>query len=328
MRASVVLCTFNGERFLDAQLASLLAQSCLPDQIVIHDDASADGTWTRLQAFAAEAGARGVPVALQRNPANLGYVGNFQQALQAASGELLFPCDQDDVWHPRRIELCKQAFADAPGLLLLHTDARLVDAAGSPTGQRLFEVLGVGARELAAMHAGRALEVLFRRNIVTGATMALRRQLLATAMPVAPGWSHDEWLAVVAAMLGRVDTLEQATIDYRQHGGNQLGARRRSAGERIASASRRQYRDAMAAKMQALEQRVASGALQVSPRVHARLHERLRHDRVRTTLPAARWRRIAPLLRELQAGGYVRYGTGLRGALLDLLAAPGGRDAG
>lgn len=328
MRVSVVLCTFNGERYLDAQLDSLLAQERLPDEIVIHDDASTDGTWPRLQAFVAQAAAHGVTVLPQRNPGNLGYVRNFSQALQAASGALLFPCDQDDVWHPQRIARCVQAFVDDPQLLLLHSDARLVDAAGAPLGQRLFQVLGVTAAERAAMHDGRALQVLLRRNIVTGAAMALRRDLLPLALPVAAGWAHDEWLAVIAAMAGRVDTLEQATLDYRQHGGNQLGARRRSAGERIDPAQRSRYRQAMAMKMQALQQRVAAGTPQVSEAVHASLRGRLRHDRVRTTLPAARWRRVAPLLAELRAGGYQRYGTGLRGALLDLLAPAGGDDAG
>jgi Glycosyltransferases involved in cell wall biogenesis len=328
VRVSVALCTYNGERFLDAQLDSLLAQSRLPDEIVACDDASSDGTWELLQAFAARATERGVEVRLQRNAANLGYVRNFGQALQAAGGELLFPCDQDDAWHPRRIELCVQAFARDPGLLLLHTDARLVDAAGEPLGRRLFEVLGVTAGELAAMHAGRAAEVLLRRNIVTGATMALRRGLLAQALPVAEGWVHDEWLAVVAALVGRVDTLEEATIDYRQHGGNQLGARERSLGERADAGARRDYREAMAAKMRALARRVETGGLQPPAEARALLRERLRHDRVRTSLPRARWQRIVPVLGELRAGGYARFGTGLRGALLDLAGPAGGRDDG
>ncbi len=328
MRVSVVLCTFNGERYLDAQLDSLLAQSRLPDEIVVHDDASTDGTWARLQAFAGRAAAQGVPVRLQRNPRNLGYVRNFEQALQAASGELLFPCDQDDVWHRRRIAVCLEAFARDPALVLLHSDARLVDAGGQPLGQQLFQVLGVSAGELAAMHAGRALDVLLRRNIVTGATMSLRRGLLAEALPVPAGWSHDEWLAMVAALRGRVDSLEQVTIDYRQHGANQLGARRRGTAERIDPGSRRAYRDVMAAKMRALAARVEAGAPAVSDEVRARLGERLRHDWVRTGLPPARWRRLAPVLGELACGGYTRYGTGLRGALLDLLAPAGGAHAG
>lgn len=328
MRVSVVLCTYNGERFLGPQLESLLAQLRQPDEIVVQDDASSDGTWERLQAFAARARVRGVAVELQRNPANLGYVRNFERALQRARGDLVFLCDQDDVWHPEKIARMAARFLAEPELGLLHTDARLVDAAGEPLGRRLFEVLGVTVGELAAMHAGRAAQVLLRRNIVTGATMALRRGLLAQALPVAEGWVHDEWLAVVAALVGRVDTLEEATIDYRQHGGNQLGARERSLGERADAGARRDYREAMAAKMRALARRVETGGLQPPAEARALLRERLRHDRVRTSLPRARWQRIVPVLGELRAGGYARFGTGLRGALLDLAGPAGGRDDG
>ena len=72
----------------------------------------------------------------------------------------------------------------------------------------LFGVLEIGADDVAALHRGDALSVLIRRNIATGATMMFRRRLLETALPFAPSWLHDEWLAAVGSAVGRVDAVE------------------------------------------------------------------------------------------------------------------------
>src|SRR5690606_41217773 len=99
----------------------------------------AGGSGERLQACAAGARVRGVAVERQRNPANLGYVRNFERALQRARGDLVFLCDQDDVWHPEKIARMAARFLAEPELGLLHTDARLVDADGAWLGVDLLQ---------------------------------------------------------------------------------------------------------------------------------------------------------------------------------------------
>ena len=126
---------------------------------------------------------------------------------------------------------------------MLATDARLIDANGDPLGLTAFSALRLGAGECAALHQGRGFEILLRRSLVTGATAALRRSALLTALPVGRGWIHDEWLAVVLASIGRVDIVEQPLIDYRQHANNQVGMRRRG----MSKADIHRYRDAFRA---------------------------------------------------------------------------------
>src|SRR5262245_2492499 len=99
-RVSVALCTHNGARFLDAQLHSLAAQSQLPHELVIGDDASTDGTIEQLERFAKEVP---FPVRITKNPEPVGVTENFSRTLAACSGDVLMPCDQDDVWHPEKI---------------------------------------------------------------------------------------------------------------------------------------------------------------------------------------------------------------------------------
>lgn len=314
LRCAVVLCSWNGERYLPQQLDSLRTQAQRIDQYVLSDDGSTDGSWSLLQSFAEEQRAGGVDVVLHRNTEASGYVRHFEQALARANADVLFTCDQDDAWHPEKIATMMAAFAADPSLLVLHSDARLVDGAGVATGSKLFGVLEVTPRELAAMHRGEAFDVLLRRNIVTGATMALRREVLALAMPFAAHWAHDEWMAMIASMHGRVDTVERTLIDYRQHGANQIGATEKSPLQQIGiGVSRRAYQERQVLRLRELEQRATS-----SPEIRAAVADRSRHAVVRADLPASPLARMIHVGRELLRGGYHRFGSGLRSAAADL----------
>lgn len=319
MRIAIALCTYNGAEFLGEQLDSFLAQTRLPDEVVIRDDCSTDATFALCQDFARRASARGIEVRLAVNPANLGYVRNFEGALRACTADLLFLSDQDDAWHPEKLARYESRFLAEPDLVLLHGDARLVDAAGQPLGCGLFESLEASPGELARIHAGRALEVLLLRNLVTGATAAFRRGLLDVALPVRPGWIHDEWLAIAAAASGgRVDCLEWASMDYRQHGRNQVGARKRSLRERMSGAGpRREFLARMAGRHEQLAARAAESQWQDAA-FRTDLLARARHLRFRAGVPASLFQRCLPVLREAMGGGYWRYSSGLRSLLADL----------
>lgn len=324
LRISVVLCTYNGAAFLPEQLDSLLAQTRRPDSIVISDDGSTDDTPQLLRQFEPRARAQGMAVDLRFNSENLGYVANFSQALARADGDVLFLCDQDDRWRADKIALMAASFERQADLALLSTNARLVDAAGVDLGMTLFASLGVGNSDLAAIHRGRGFAgVLLLRSMVTGATAAFRRQVIEQALPIGKGWVHDEWLAIHAAVSRRFDVLDDCLIDYRQHGGNQIGVatRRRRLGEVWRDLVR--PRDALlrkeADRFAVLEDRLAvTGA--VAPSDMLLLRAKLRHLRLRAELGRLpRWRRWSKVWGEFD--GYRRFSTGWRSILRDLLRA-------
>jgi len=232
-RIGVALCTYNGARYLQAQLDSVLAQSMPVDEVVIGDDGSSDATLSIVASFATRARSMGIGVTVVQHQRNLGYVLNFSDAMQRCRADIIFLCDQDDVWHPDRVEAAVRRFHADPALLLLHSDARLVDGHGDALGGTLLEVLRVHPAEIDLERSGQALDAILLRNFVTGATCALRRSLLAQGLPIAARWSHDEWLAVIASLQGGLDLLPRPTIDYRQHGSNQIGASRRSFLQRL-----------------------------------------------------------------------------------------------
>ena len=130
LTVSVALCTYNGARFVAEQLRSILAQSSPADQIVISDDGSTDGTLEVVRAELAAAGSALPEVIILENPAPLGVTRNFEQAILACTGDLIVLCDQDDTWVPDRLARAEREFAARPDLLLLYSDASLVDEGG------------------------------------------------------------------------------------------------------------------------------------------------------------------------------------------------------
>lgn len=318
VRVSVVLCTFNGEAFVREQLASVLAQTRPVDEIVVSDDASVDACLGRVHESLA--GFRG-DLRIDVNAAPLGVARNFEKALQLIHGDVCFLCDQDDVWRADKIQRMVAAFEREPELMLLHSDARIIDEAGTRTGATLFRALRIHPRDLAAYDAGDALSVLLRRNIVTGATVAVRRELLDHALPIPDGYWHDEWLALIAAAVGSIRRIDEPLIDYRIHGRNQAGLREvmPSARIRAAVSGRGGFHAERARKLDALLERLGClGSL--LPAAQRDLVEACRdHWHLRANLPPRRARRARAVLDEWRSGRYRQFSNGWRAILRDLV---------
>jgi glycosyltransferase involved in cell wall biosynthesis len=324
MSISVALCTHNGAAFLREQLASILAQTLLPDEIVISDDASTDSTLeiieSEVASFRSANGDAAPNVTVLRNETPLGVSANFERAILACSSELVALCDQDDVWEPGRLARALTLFGGRPELLLIHGDAILIDGNGAELGETLFEALEVDAKLRAQVHSGGAFELLLHRNIVTGATAVVRRELAALAAPFPAAWLHDEWLAIIAAATGAIDLTSERLVRYRQHGDNQLGARKLSVvgklGRMFEPGYERNLR--LVRRATALAERVPLIDGVSSRRIEA-THRKLLHERVRSELNPSRLRRVVPVLRELRTGRYGEFGRGAADAVRDLL---------
>ncbi|MGV8857746.1 glycosyltransferase family 2 protein [Rhodoglobus sp.] len=316
---SVALCTHNGATYIREQLVSILEQVPAPTQLVVSDDASSDDTIAHVREVAARYPA--VELTVFENIPPLGVTKNFEQAIRACTGDFIALSDQDDLWHAGRLALFGEQFAAHPTVALLHSDARLVDAAGEPLGHTLAEALGVNAVEAASIHAGDAFSVLLRRNLVTGACTVFRRSLVEYAAPFPPSWVHDEWLGVIAAAVASTDFIEQPTIDYRQHGANQIGATKLTlAGKFGRMMEPRRARNArLETNISVLVDRLQRLGSRVSDDKVNRALAKLEHERMRNALPEKRMRRIPAVTRALFAGSYGRYSRGPLDAVRDVL---------
>lgn len=318
-RVSVALCTYNGAAFLEEQLSSITRQTVLPAEIVVSDDGSLDETPAIVEGFAATSS---VPVRFLRNPVALGVTRNFESAIRATTGSLIVLSDQDDVWRSDRIERALDAFDARPELQMVCSDARLVGADGTPLGTTLFRSLSIGPAERDRIRTGDAFGVLLRRNLITGATTVLRREVFDAAVPFPAPWVHDEWLAIVASSLGLIELLDEPLVDYRQHGANQIGIVEPTFAYRVSRLMQpgRQRNQDIADRVAGLASWL-DGARDPAPRADpAAVIAKAAFERFRADLPPARWRRILPVLLRVPRGEYRRYASqGMLDVVRDLL---------
>ena len=314
MKVDVVLCTFNGERHLTAQLQSLEFQTRRPDRLLISDDGSTDETLSIVQRFADR-----LPIEVSVNPTRLGASANFGRVLErSAQADVILLCDQDDIWFPEKIETLVRALADEPNALLAFSDAQLIDGAGVPMRGTLRAALG--AEGIAGWPPQAVVEALLRRNLVTGATAAIRRPLLDFALPMPPGFWHDEWLAMIAASMGALVAVDRPLMSYRIHAANAAGLRGIGARAVVSGAFRggQEFRRTKAERIARLADglRMRSGTRPV-PFLRV-VEDALLHWRARAELPEDLLPRLAVVRNQLRARAYHRYSSGWRSAARDL----------
>lgn len=202
---SIPLCTFNGARYLRAQLDSLLAQTYRPIEIVAVDDGSIDDTVAILREYADRHAALRVEI----NAANLGFKRNFERALLLCNGDFIAPCDQDDAWLPGKLVTLHGIIADK---CLAYCDSEFIDADGRALGRKLSNKWRMGDIDDPA--------AFVLENNISGHAMLFKRVLLNRALPIPEGLFHDWWLAAVAASAGGIVYCPQVLVRYRQHATN------------------------------------------------------------------------------------------------------------
>ncbi len=200
-RISIALATYNAERYLQTQLDSIAAQSHPPDELVITDDGSTDKTLKIIYDFSRSTS---FDVRFSRNERRLGYSQNFNRALLQTTGDIVFLCDQDDVWFPEKLAIMTDTLTADPDTLLLMNDAALTDENLKPVGlTKLGQIRSAGLPE---------------SSFVMGCCVAMKRDLLELTLPIPEGSvSHDSWLVVFAQELGRKRIAETILQYYRRH---------------------------------------------------------------------------------------------------------------
>jgi glycosyltransferase involved in cell wall biosynthesis len=188
MRLSIAMATWNGARYLREQLDSFRAQSRLPDELVVCDDHSTDGTPAILEEFRRTAP---FPVNVLINPKQMGYVGNFEQVVGMCDGDVILLSDQDDVWLPEKLAEHEAVYRSRPEVGMAFSDGTIVGSAIAPSSLSLYEYVGATPKRLRRFAAGRGMDLFIRKPMAYGCTLSIRSDLRPLILPIPPYWIHD-----------------------------------------------------------------------------------------------------------------------------------------
>lgn len=321
---SIALCTFNGATFIREQLQSIAEQTVLPDEIVISDDGSTDGTLeiidrTLTQLTQSIPDFKATRISVLKNSSALGVTKNFEQATSVTTGDFVVLCDQDDVWLPNKLEQMIAACSGSEKPVFVFGDADLIDVNGEPVGMTLFEGLSLKKSERKGIEDGKALDVLIKRNIVTGATAGFSRAVLEKSLPFPEGWVHDEWLAMVAAVTHAEFAVLEPLVGYRQHGDNQIGVKKTDAQVRMErlKAPGRDRNNRLLVRAQELAARAPR--MEASAKDLKRIHQALAFQQARSRFSSNHLLRLPQVLAQIVTARYFIVSNGARDVLRDIV---------
>lgn len=206
LSVSVCMASFNGQAFIEAQINSILPQLNKHDELVISDNSSTDGTWEILQKYHRKDNR----IRLFKNN-HPGVIGNFENAIAESQKELIFLCDQDDVWQPNKISVMKNYFQSHPQITVVVSDLIIVD--------NDFQTLIPSYQALRHTKPGFWHNLL--RSSYIGAGMAFRKELKAVILPIPTNVPmHDMWIGLLADHQKGVAFIPEKLVFYRRHGLN------------------------------------------------------------------------------------------------------------
>ena len=223
LKISVAMATYNGESYIKEQLVSLAEQIRRPDEVIIADDCSQDSTVDIIKEFIAE---RELPWKLVEGKTNLGFKKNFRKALSLTTGDVVFLCDQDDVWCEDKIECISGVFADNPQALAVNSSFTVIDGEGF--AHPLDKSRGKNNYGMLPKISGTVTRVrfkdVFHRNISPGCTMAARGELVREYVRLTEcALPHDWELNLMAASRQGLFFCNAPLIKYRIHDSNAIG---------------------------------------------------------------------------------------------------------
>lgn len=220
-KIEILMATYNGENYLSEQIESLLDQTYENWILLIRDDGSKDSTVDIIKIYEKK-----YPMKIKLlidGKKGLGAKNNFLELLKNSKENYIMFCDQDDVWLPNKIEITlEKMLKEEKGATLVHTDLKVVNKNLKIINDSFWKFQNLNPKR-------KQYNYLIVQNNITGCTMMLNKELvnlLKINFPFQNGIMHDWIIGIIASLKGKIEYLNEPTILYRQHGKNDIGAKK------------------------------------------------------------------------------------------------------
>ena len=204
---SICLASYNGGAYIQEQLANILSQIGSDDEVLVGDDGSSDSTLDVVSNI------NDPRVRVIRNSSNLGHVGNFENLIREAKGEIIFLSDQDDRWAADKYQSVLGIFRRRPEVQVIHHSLIRMNERGDLIEQQPIEI--------ASWRKEHLLLAQLIKSYVFGCCLAFRSDLKRILLPFPRSvYAHDHWIALAAGVVGGFHHHDEPLLYYRIHGRN------------------------------------------------------------------------------------------------------------
>lgn len=217
MDISVCIATFNGEKYIEFQINSIIEQLDSFDEVIIVDDCSQDNTVKIIQSL------NDPRIKIYQNEINRGHVYSFSRAIELTTKNLIFMSDQDDVWKNNRLILMKEKLLNSSALLL-SSNSEFINSGGIKID---FKIDGVDEIN-SFKYFSNIIDIFRGKTNYYGCAMAFKSELKKYILPM-PNYveSHDLWIAMAANLIKSNLHSNEITLERRIHGANASVVNRR-----------------------------------------------------------------------------------------------------
>jgi len=198
------MATYNGEKYIQKQLESILTQIELDDEVIISDDSSFDSTTNIIKAF------NDKRIKLHEGQKFQSPIFNFENAIKLSKGDVIILADQDDIWKSNKVDTIKKSMANNERSLKMY-NGNCIDGHDVVIKDDLFDYIGISYGLLSNT----------RKNSFIGCNIAFNKELLEFILPFPKNIPmHDMWIGSCAYLFGRVEFVDEKIFSYRLHDNN------------------------------------------------------------------------------------------------------------
>ena len=203
---SVCMASFNGSKYIEEQLESILIQLGPLDEVVIVDDASKDDTVSIVKNF------NDPRIKLIENDLNVGVISSFEKSLCLAVGDFIFLSDQDDIWLPDKVSKIMELFCRNSEVTLCLSDASIIDDTGKVNAKTYFDQRGSFKHSVLS-------NIL--KNKFLGCSLAFKKSMITHIIPIPNKIpAHDMWIGLINEIYGKSAFVNKPLFQYRRHSEN------------------------------------------------------------------------------------------------------------